>query len=222
MLHIFVPSAVSCRVLTAHLPFYSPLKPSRLEAGGGLQPSERLCQRSPAASCWESSRLPPLMHSHTARPAQQSVSAEGSGDRVVLATEVEAPTPKDFVPGLFLRDLWEHRSPSTYADWYANSPSPTCDECGGRALDEFGSDEADKQAVLCHNVHEWLGVHSRVCDLDPVGRRLVLGEERADALAAHLNLRPATFRVEADPVLRELVELDDPQGRRTTPQGAWR
>jgi hypothetical protein len=131
------------------------------------------------------------------------------------------PNAKDFVPGLFLRDLWEHRSPGTYADWYANSPSPTCGACGGRALDEFGSDEADKEAVLRHNVHEWLGVHTEICDLDPVTRRLVLAEERADALAAHLNLRPATVRVEADPVLRQLVELDDPQGRRTTPQGAW-
>lgn len=132
------------------------------------------------------------------------------------------PNAKDFVPGLFLRDLWEHRSPGTYADWYANSPSPTCGACGGRALDEFGSDEADKEVVLRHNVHEWLGVHSEICDLDPVTRRLVLAEERADALAAHLNLRPATVRFEADPVLRQLVELDDPQGRRTTPQGAWR
>jgi hypothetical protein len=29
-------------------------------------------------------------------------------------------------------------------------------------------------------------------------------------------------RLEADPILRQLVELDDPQGRRTTPEGAWR
>lgn len=132
------------------------------------------------------------------------------------------PNAKDFVPGLFLRDLWEHRSPSIYADWYANSPSPTCDACGGRVLDEFGCDQADKEAVLRHNVHAWLEVHSELRDLDSVGRRVALAEERANALAAHLTLRPATVKVGADPLLRQLVELDDPQGRQTTPQGAWR
>ena len=127
-----------------------------------------------------------------------------------------------FVPGLFLRDLWEHRSPGIYADWYANSPSPTCGACGGRALDEFGCDEADKQAVLRHNVHAWLEVHAGLRGLDPAGRRAALARERADALAAHLTLRPAAVTVEADPLLRRLAELDDPQGRQTTPQGAWR
>jgi hypothetical protein len=132
------------------------------------------------------------------------------------------PNARDFTPGLFLRDLWEHRSPGTYGDWYGNSPSPTCGACGGRALDEFGNDEADKVAVLRHNVHAWLGVHSELCSFDPLSRRLILAEERANALAAHLALRPASATVEADPILRQLVELDDPQGRRTTPQGAWR
>ena len=132
------------------------------------------------------------------------------------------PNAKDFVPGLFLRDLWEHRSPGIYADWYANSLSPTCDACCARALDEFGSDEADKEAVLRHNVHAWLEVHSELRNLDSVGRRAALAEERANALAAHLSLRPARVKVEADPLLRQLVELDNPQGRRTTPQGAWR
>jgi hypothetical protein len=132
------------------------------------------------------------------------------------------PNARDFVPGLFLRGLWEHRSPSTYADWYANSLSPTCGACGGRALDEFGSGEADKEAVLGHNVHEWLGVYAELRCLDLVRRRRLLVAERAAALAAHLILRPAVVTVEADPVLRQLVELDDSQGRRTTPQGAWR
>lgn len=132
------------------------------------------------------------------------------------------PNAMDFMPGLFLRDLWEHRSPGIYADWYANSPSPTCRACGGRALDEFGNDTADKDAVLRHNVHAWLGVHSDLCNLDPADRHLMLARERVDALAAHLALRPARVRIEADPVLRQLVELDDPHGRRTTPQGIWR
>jgi hypothetical protein len=132
------------------------------------------------------------------------------------------PNARDFMPGLFLRDLWEHRSASTYADWYANSPSPSCGACGGRALDEFGSDDADKEDVLRHNVHAWLEVHSELRVIDPVSRRAVLAGERADALAAHLSLRPATFKLEADLVLRQLAELDDSQGRRTTPEGAWR
>jgi hypothetical protein len=132
------------------------------------------------------------------------------------------PNSKDFLPGLFLRDLWEHRSPGTYADWYASAPSPVCAACGGRALDEFGGDDADKEAVLRHNAHAWLEVHSELRVIDLAARRSVLAGERADALVAHLSLRPATMRLEADPVLRQLAELDDSLGRRTTPEGAWR
>lgn len=132
------------------------------------------------------------------------------------------PDAHSFTPGLFLRDLWEHRSSGTYGDWFANSPSPTCHACGGRALDVFGSDEADKKAVLRHNVHAWLGVHADLRGQDCITQRRILGDERAAALAAHLSLRPASGHLEADPVLRQLVELDDPRGRRTTPQGAWR
>ncbi|MGQ0774233.1 MAG: hypothetical protein ACT4NY_07440 [Pseudonocardiales bacterium] len=65
---------------------------------------------------------------------------------------------KGFLPGLFLRDLWEHRSPDIYADWFANSPSPTCPACNGRALDVFDNTDADKRIVLRHNVHTWLMV----------------------------------------------------------------
>ncbi len=132
------------------------------------------------------------------------------------------PNALNFTPGLFLRELWEHRSPDTYADWFANSLSPTCHVCGGRALDSFGRDPSDKEAVLRHNVHAWLGVHADLHGLDLGARRLMLAAERADALVAHLRLRPAAGYVEADSVLRQLVELDDPNGRRTTPQGAWR
>lgn len=132
------------------------------------------------------------------------------------------PNARDFIPGLFLRDLWELRSPDTYADWYANSPSPICGACGGRALDEFGRDGADKKAVLSHNVHTWLDIHSELCTLDLADRRDTLATEWTEALTAHLSLRRANFRFEADPVLRQLVELNDPWGRRTTPEGAWR
>jgi hypothetical protein len=62
------------------------------------------------------------------------------------------------VPGLFLRELWETRSPSVYADWFANRRAPTCAACGGRSLDRFSSHPLDKQQVLRHNVHAWLDV----------------------------------------------------------------
>jgi hypothetical protein len=127
---------------------------------------------------------------------------------------------KDFLPGLFLRDLWEHRSPGIYADWYANSRSPTCDACGGRALDSFDSDEADKEAVLRHNVHAWLAVLEELRARTPAEQRQWSAQEWAAALAAHVALRPAHGIIEADRLLRRLVELDDPKGRRTTPQGA--
>jgi len=130
------------------------------------------------------------------------------------------PDARNFTPGLFLRELWEHRSPDTYADWFANSLSPTCPACGNRALDAFGRNPADKDAVLRHNVHAWLRVHADLQGRDLRARRQMLAAERLEALAAHLQLRPASGYVEADPVLRQLVELDDPRGRHTTPQGA--
>ncbi|MQA88069.1 MAG: hypothetical protein GEV03_26490 [Streptosporangiales bacterium] len=129
---------------------------------------------------------------------------------------------RDFLPGLFLRELWEHRSPGIYADWYANSPSPTCLACGGRALDAFDNDEADKEAVLRHNAHTWLAVLDELRAKNPVQQRRWLAEEWSSALAAHLSLRPAMGSVDADRVLRQLVELDDPMGRRTTLQGELR
>lgn len=129
---------------------------------------------------------------------------------------------KGFVPGLFLRDLWEHRSPDIYADWFANSVSPTCSACNGRALDVFDSTDADKNVVLRHNVHTWLAVLDELRVRTSAEQRRWLADEWATALAAHLTLRPAAGSIEADHVLRQLVELDDPFGRRTTRQGALR
>jgi hypothetical protein len=123
---------------------------------------------------------------------------------------------------LFLRELWEHRSPGIYADWYANSPSPICRACGGRALDAFDNDEADKQAVLRHNLHAWLAVADELGTKNAAEQHRWLADEWSAALAAHLSLRPALGNIEADRVLRQLVELDDPMGRRTTPRGALR
>jgi len=129
---------------------------------------------------------------------------------------------KGFLPGLFLRDLWEHRSPEVYADWFANSPSPTCMACGGGALEVFDNTNHDKDVVLRHNVHAWLEVLDELRVRTRADQQLWLADERSSALAAHLTLRPATGAIDADRVLRQLVELDDPQGRRTTPRGALR
>ncbi|MFD9891556.1 hypothetical protein ACFWY9_19645 [Amycolatopsis sp. NPDC059027] len=128
---------------------------------------------------------------------------------------------RDWVPGLFLRDLWEQRSPSTYADWYANSRSPVCAACGGRALDSFGNSDDEKHAVLSHNVHAWLGVLTEMRQVADTERAGWLAEQRLGGFEAHAMLRPAGVRMEADLVLRQLVELDDPGRRRTTPDGAW-
>jgi hypothetical protein len=127
----------------------------------------------------------------------------------------------DFAPGLFLRDIWEHRSPTIYADWYANSPSPTCAQCGGRALDTYTNRPADKDQILAHNVHAWLEVLTELTRRQAGAARSWLAGERRRALAAHLELRPGTANLAADPLLRWLCELDDPQQRRTRPTGAW-
>lgn len=129
---------------------------------------------------------------------------------------------KGFVPSLFLRDLWEHRSPDIYADWFANSVSPTCPACNGRALDVFDTTNADKDVVLRHNVHTWLAVLDELRARTRADQRRWSANEWATALAAHLMLRPAADTIEADFVLRQLVELDDPFGRRATRQGVLR
>lgn len=127
-----------------------------------------------------------------------------------------------WVPALFLRQLWETRSPSTYADWFANSPSPTCTDCGGRALDGFSNHPADKEQVLRHNVHAWLGVQTEITRRRPAAAQDWLNTERCRGLAAHAAIRPIPVTLQADMLLRALCELDDPQQRRTTPTGQWR
>jgi len=130
------------------------------------------------------------------------------------------PDAKDFMPGLFLRELWEHRTPGIYADWFANSPSPTCPDCNDRALDVFDKTDTDKRNVLCHNVHAWLAVFNELRVQTPPEQRRWSADEWLTALTAHLTLRPGVGTVGADLLLRQLVELDDPLGRRTTLQGA--
>jgi hypothetical protein len=126
------------------------------------------------------------------------------------------------MPGLFLRQLWENRSSGTYADWFANSPSPTCADCGGRALDRFTAEDDDKRQVLRHNVHSWLAVHSEIRRRRPDAACEWLRAERCRGFTAHAALRPVPASLKADKLLRVLCELDDPQQRTTTPIGTWR
>ena len=133
-----------------------------------------------------------------------------------------APPAKDFVPGLFLRELWETRSPRVYADWYANRQAPTCTACGGRAIDRFTSHELDKRQVLRHNVHTWLEVLGEITSGTPSWARLWLAEERLRGLGAHNALSSVRTPVTADPMLRAYCELDDPHGRRLALNGSWR
>jgi hypothetical protein len=121
------------------------------------------------------------------------------------------------LPGLLLRDLWEQRSPQTYADWYANKPSPRCDLCGGRASDVFGNSNEEKHQILLHNLHTWMRVFSEMRDLETAARIAWLSEGRRNGLIAHASLRPAQVAREADPLLQQLVALDDPNFRIPAP-----
>jgi hypothetical protein len=126
---------------------------------------------------------------------------------------------KGWLPGLFLRELWENRSPSVYADWYAfRSSSPHCDPCG-RDVDDFEPTSEDRLQIRRHNVHALMAV---LADLrrspDPAS---LLRTERAAALQRHVDLHPFTARHQTDPVLRRLAELDDGHGRQILPSGAW-
>ncbi|NIH86382.1 hypothetical protein [Amycolatopsis granulosa] len=125
------------------------------------------------------------------------------------------------LPGLFLRELCEHRSPMTYADWYANSPSPRCGRCGGRALDSFAGTDQDRRAILRHNVHTWLAMWDELHPLRREEQQQALAEELRTAFSRHARLRLGNVRLEVDPLLRQLVELDDPEQRSATRAGSW-
>ncbi|MCA1672122.1 MAG: hypothetical protein LC799_07950 [Actinobacteria bacterium] len=64
-------------------------------------------------------------------------------------------------------------------------------------------------------MHTWLAVFDELRARTGTEQR-----EWVSALSAHQVLRPAVGTMDADRVLRQLVELDDPLGRRTTPKGA--
>jgi hypothetical protein len=154
----------------------------------------------------------------------------GAGAAIGITGTLRRPKrPKDpnggsaanFVPGLFLRELWETRSPTIYADWYANKQGPTCTACGGRSMDSFTNDIEDKRQIRVHNIHAWLTVLDELRHQVDQAQRW-LKAERLRALEAHAALRPLSGRFEADRLLRRLCELDDPEQRRTTTTGQWR
>jgi hypothetical protein len=131
------------------------------------------------------------------------------------------PLAAGYLPGSFLRELLEMRSPAIYADWYANSRSPMCGICS-RPLDSYQPTPVDKALIIAHNMHS---IHAFALELAANPRDLQaawLNQERVKALMRHTRLMSMGALVEADETLRRLCELDDPQMRETAPSGDWR
>jgi hypothetical protein len=141
-------------------------------------------------------------------------------------SSLRKPSPKvggmnsaGFLPGTYLPELMEMRSPDVYLDWYTGMAPPWCSTCN-RRLDVFGHSDAEKCAIGMHNVHAWLDLFDDVCRANTTLRRSArLDWLRVTALSNHLALRPAAGEVEANKPLRWLVEMDDPMGRRSTARG---
>jgi hypothetical protein len=131
------------------------------------------------------------------------------------------PMAAGWLPGLFLRDLLELRSPNTYADWYITQPSPTCGTCG-RPLDLFSTTTADKERILLHTLHTWLDLADDMRRRNgPARQQAFLANERLLALDRHVQLHPFAPKHEVDVLLRRLAELDDPQHRRVRADGSF-
>lgn len=131
------------------------------------------------------------------------------------------PPAAGYLPGFFLRELLEMRSPLIYTDWYANSRSPSCRTCG-RSLESYRPTTPDKALIIAHNMH---AIHDFTLELTavPISKQPEwLNQERVKALMRHVQLTSAEALVDADLALRRLCELDDPQMRETTRTGAWR
>lgn len=128
---------------------------------------------------------------------------------------------RDFVPGIFNRELLSFRSPSVFADWYVNALSPVCAVCG-RAVDRYSASDADKQAILVHNVHASVDFAIELLNQPEAARAGWLNSERIAAFVAHSWLsRTGASSLQADRTLRNLCEIDDPTARSTTPVGSW-
>jgi hypothetical protein len=130
------------------------------------------------------------------------------------------PLAAGYLPGTFLRELLEMRSPAIYMDWYANSRSPLCRTCG-RPLDSYRPTTPDKALIIAHNMHAIYDFALDLTTVAAVDQATWLNEERLRALIHHTQLTSTGAVVDADLTLRRLCELDDPQMRETTRAGAW-
>jgi hypothetical protein len=120
----------------------------------------------------------------------------------------------DGLPGLFVRDLLEFRSPGTYADWYADSPSPFCRTCN-RQLDRFDATDTERQAIVKHNLHAIRDFALELVAEPLADRQAWLARQRAEALHRHQQLTREAAST-ADRTLQNLCSLD----RRGTDQRA--
>lgn len=129
------------------------------------------------------------------------------------------PISAGYLPGLFLEELQELRSPTVYADWYANSRSPYCATCR-RALDVFAPTKQDKTVIIRHNLHQTTEHINRLAAVPPADRAAWLRGVRLNAHAQHMKLNPlATVLLNRG--LREFLMLDDTAHRSMTRSGAW-
>lgn len=127
---------------------------------------------------------------------------------------------KGYLPGLFLRDLLELRSPAIYAEWFANAASPVCRPCG-RVLDIFGNNPTDKAAIVRHNIHAMDEFLRDLMAQHPGDRATWLNQHRIDALQRHLDLALTGGDIKTERTLRSLLELDDTEMRSLSPAGIW-
>lgn len=127
------------------------------------------------------------------------------------------PRSSDKAPGVFLRDLWETRSPTVYADWHANSRSPWCETCQC-AIDTFGP--GDRDTIFQHTLHSWLDVWEDLAPLPLAEMARQLRDELREAFLRHREFTGTGMT--ADRLLCRLVELDDPYGRTAQTDGQWR
>ncbi len=130
------------------------------------------------------------------------------------------PNSAGYLPGLFLEELLELRSPMIYADWYANSRSPRCATCA-RPLDVFDTTPADKAVIIGHNLHQTTAHIASLVAHAPEARAAYLREVRLEAHANHMQLNPLGDMV-LNRGLHKFLELDDPQMRSMSRAGAWK
>jgi len=130
------------------------------------------------------------------------------------------PNSAGYLPGLFLEELLELRSPMIYADWYANSRSPYCATCV-RPLDVFEPTTTDKAVIIGHNLHQTTAHIASLVAQAPEARAAWLREVRLEAHARHMQLNPLGDMV-LNRGLHRFLELDDPQMRSMSRAGAWK